>query len=99
MKPLKLSKVSCKYGAPMGRNESLPLNPQAKGKLQLAYVRFVYGCYDYGGAYWGMPANLYHSAGYLEGESEITELFVRAYSRNGAKELIKARFPNVSFFR
>ena len=43
-----------RYGAQMGRRESCEdLGAEA---LYLQYVRFSDGCYDPGGAYWGMPA-------------------------------------------
>ena len=99
MKPLKLEPVGCKYGAPMGRCETLPENPNATGKLQLAHVPFIDGCYDRGGAYWGMPADLYHAEGYLDGEDLTTCLFVRADNHEAAKAKIRARFPNVKFYR
>ena len=110
---LKLGNVSAKFGAPMGRAEWLPADPEAGGKLQLAYVRFVDQCYDYGGAYWGMPANLYHVEGEMDGDPakdpeqgarEGTDachvrIFVRASRREAAKAEVLKRFPNVKFYR
>jgi hypothetical protein len=65
-----ISKVNCTYGAPMGRpNVGKPPMTVTSGpnckilkKNQVRifdrYVRFVGGAYDFGGAYWGSPANL-----------------------------------------
>lgn len=98
MKPLTLDNVNCKYGAPMGRPQLFPENLKAKGKLQLCQVTMYDGCYDKGGAYWGMGETLYHAEGELEGEDFITRAFFRAKSRKEAKEKIRAKLPNVSFY-
>ena len=109
MQPLTLPDVSCRYGAPMGRGEWLPADPAAPIKLRLVRVPFVDGCYDRGGAYWGMPANLYHAQSveavptapdWLGGDEphEIV-LFVRARDREDAKEKIRARVPGARFYR
>jgi len=111
--PLKLEDVSCKYGAPMGRREWRPEDPKADGKLQLAPVRFVDACYDYGGAYWGLPADLWHAEGWMGGDPVdatergaregtdrcVVRFFVRAPYRAAAKAEVRKRFPNVRFYR
>ena len=51
-----ITKVNCKYGAPMGRND-IGTKPTDK-KIYDCHVRFIDGAYDFGGAYWGLPANL-----------------------------------------
>jgi len=51
-----LPPVSCRRGAPMGRRES---TEGARAPARCFRVRFVDGCYDEGGAYWGAPANVY----------------------------------------
>ena len=100
MKPLRLDDVSCKYGAPMGRAETLPENREATGKLQLRRLRFVDGDYDEGGAYWGNVTGwaLYHAEGDLDGEEFTTRVFQRAGNRAAAKEGIRERLPNVKFY-
>lgn len=54
-----LSKVSCKYGAPMGRpSYGVPENC-APRSVHLYRLRLDSGGYDSGGAYWGHGAPLY----------------------------------------
>ncbi len=45
-------KVSCKYGAPMGRYSD-PIERFADSKVHLQIVSINSGGYDSGGAYWG----------------------------------------------
>lgn len=84
--------VSSKYGAPMGRaylsSAYIPGTPSRCFRL-----RFVDGCYDDGGAYWGAPANVYCASapGLL--------WFVRAKSRDGAKAKFKDEVPDITFKR
>jgi len=99
MKPLSLSKVNCRFGAPMGRSNQLPINKNSEGKLQIRRLKLFDGCYDEGGAYWGTPANLYHAEGDLRNEDETAIIFVRANSRKDAKDKIRETLPNVSFYR
>jgi len=78
MKNPQLPPVPCRYGAPMGRSRCT----DGKDKpMRCFYVRFIDGCYDEGGAFWGMPANLYcamNDHGFQD--------FVRASSRNEAMD-------------
>jgi len=50
---MKLSNVSSKYGAPMGRPNTLPDDTEAPIELTLYELAWVDGDYDAGGAYWG----------------------------------------------
>lgn len=50
-------------------------------KLYVQRVRFCDGCYDVGGAYWGLPADLWCAFT----EDLETMVFVRADSRKDAK--------------
>lgn len=88
--------VSCKHGAPMGRAcwDSEPLE---KHKFYLRPVRFVDGCYDSGGAYWGCGTPLWIA--YAEGKEEIQRFFVRAWSREGAWAQVHPNFPNSSLIK
>jgi hypothetical protein len=74
------SKVSSKYGAPMGRGHSVePL----LGKVRMRLVKLDTGGYDKGGAYWGTGAPLY----YAEGD-EAGYVYVRGASREYAKDIL-----------
>jgi hypothetical protein len=68
-----IDKVSCKYGAPIGRSNVKPqnyvivdtgrlflVNPNTKESKRLFDCRVPMpdGCYDKGGAYWGMGNEL-----------------------------------------
>lgn len=89
--------VSCKYGAPMGRRSSGSVNEDYSGKLYLQRIPLVYdGCYDKGGAYWGGPNDLY---GYASEDNDTVYGYLRANSRQEAKEKILKDFPNVKFFK
>lgn len=61
--------VNSRYGAPMGRSES-PLGETPKG-IRLFKVRLDSGGYDDGGAYWGLPNDLW-CAQCPEGGQEFT---------------------------
>ena len=95
----KLSNVACKYGSPMGRRNSIPDDINTAGKLYLERLKWVDGDYDKGGAYWGQNGcnHVYRASG--ESETEQVEIFVRAITRNEAKELVKEHFPQAKFFR
>jgi hypothetical protein len=51
-----ITPVNSKYGAPMGR-PNVGIYPYDR-KVYDSKVRMVDGAYDYGGAYWGMGADL-----------------------------------------
>ncbi len=93
---MKLSKVHSKYGAPMGRATSTR-QPAPGVKFHLSRVRINQGGYDSGGAYWGTGRPLYHAWG--EGETEVLETFVRALTRDGAKEAVRGIFAGAEFHR
>ena len=82
-----LPEVECSRGAPMGRRESVG----DLKKCRCFRLRFVDGCYDEGGAYWGSPANVYCA------ENEDTRIFCRAGNRNAAKAAFKKRHADISF--
>lgn len=87
------SKVSCKYGAPMGRGSS----PLGSGKVHLARVRLDSGGYDRGGAYWGIGEPLF-----CAWDDEGGEVYLRAASRQAAKARLLAQLANpelVRFYR
>lgn len=99
-----LTEVSGKYGAPMGRMNRIPTerikgvlhyNVGPECKLYLRRLDFVDGCYDTGGAYWGAPANLWHAVN----ADRTVEVFVRADSREEAKDAVREILPTVEFFK
>ena len=85
---------SSKYGAQMGRRDWRG-DPEAHLKFHLQRLRFVDYCYDVGGAYWGMPANLYCA---WDEEAEV-RMFVRAKDYAEAKRLTLEAYPKARFFR
>lgn len=53
------SNVSSTYGAPMGRHEYGIAENCEPGSISVFKVNLDSGGYDDGGAYWGIPSNLY----------------------------------------
>lgn len=92
-----LSEVSCRYGAPMGRRNIREVDPGCAVQFHLRRVPFVDSCYDRGGAYWGGPANLWRA--YHCSEEGVVEIFVRARSREEAKEQVKEDYMYAVFYR
>jgi hypothetical protein len=100
-----LSQLNCSRGAPMGRPNSLPSVREVPVKLSLRRLKFVDGCYDAGGAYWGLPENLWRATGFAiyPGKSNIAsepvEIFIRASTRENARATGKTMLPNCHFYR
>lgn len=69
-------------GADMGRRNLIG----EPAKLYLQRVRFVDSCYDPGGAYWGLPCNLWCAFADGEDLNAATMIFVRARTREEAKK-------------
>lgn len=86
-----LPSVNCYYGATMGRRE---YTEGLDTPSRCFRLNFVDGCYDEGGAYWGLPANVYCAM-----NDEGLQLFCRASSRNEAKELFNERHPQLKWLR
>lgn len=89
--------VNCKYGAPMGRgswDDNRQVGVIYAGKMQLSRIRLNNGGYDSGGSYWGVGQRLY---GYVAVDDSVNG-FVRAYDRDDAKEQVRAKYPEVTFF-
>ncbi len=91
MAQITLPKLSCKYGAPMGRS-----NDRISGKCKLQKCPMVDGGYDRGGAYWGISTTLWVAQD-LEGGL----FFVRAKNRNEAKKAIQEDMlsDDVTFYK
>ncbi len=93
----KLSKVDCRYGASMGRRNSIPNNYNPSHKLHLNKLKW-HGDYDEGGAYWGRTHNTYIYRAFRY--SQDIEIFVRASSRTEAKDkLIELTKLPLTFLR
>lgn len=82
----KLSRVSCKYGAPMGRFSDKTDNAFNVSVFRLAMTSD--GAYDIGGAYWGIGLPIYRAAWY-DSDGMACEAFVRANSRDEAIALFE----------
>lgn len=100
------------FGAHMGRPNILPVENSTAIKLSLRRLRFVDGCYDQAGAYWGAPANLWRAVSVekyqwvsnwdgsvVMDDPRHIEIFVRAATRNGAKCKVWDILPNATFYR
>ena len=97
-------------GARMGRSFILPV-PGTIVKFRLYRLRFVDGDYDQGGAYWGSPANVWRAVsieqgswisnwdGSLQKDFKHYEVFVRANSREEAKQKVCSLSPRAKFYR
>ena len=85
-------------GAPMGRSNTVT-DADFPVKFRLERMRLVDGDYDNGGAYWGgYPSDpMWVAWGMAEDEEQ--ELFVRAKTRDEAKEFVKETFINARFWR
>lgn len=84
-------RVSSRYGAPMGRYTGPNVLETEAGPLRLRPIPLVEG-YDPGGAYWGLPSNLWFVED-LDGNSQ----FLRANSRATAEAAIRADWPDADF--
>lgn len=82
----KLSRVSCKYGAPLGR-----FSDKTDDAVNVSVSRLAMSsdsAYDIGGAYWGIGQPIYRAAWYDEA-GQACEAFVRADSRDEAIALFE----------
>lgn len=96
-----LSKACSKYGAQMGRRDMLPADPRKPIKLHLQRLPMVDGDYDRGGAYWGCWSREFGGMWAAWGEDEETQVqvFTRATTRGGAKNLVLMSIPGAKFYR
>lgn len=96
-----LPHVGSKYGAPMGRADTHPAGPldELQPTLDLQRLPFVDDCYDEGGAYWGLPANVWRVYGEIteDDETEVIDFYLRADSREAAKAEVLETYPKASF--
>jgi hypothetical protein len=95
MKPAKLSDASSKYGAPMGRSDTVhPGDADEAASIELQRVELDEGGYDDGGAYWGVGQPLYLALITVDGEQG--SLFFRANSPAAARTHVMRLYPNAT---
>jgi len=84
-------------GSSMGRRPSR-IQSNEPVKVYLRKLRWVDGDYDEQGAYWGYCSgtNIYWANFDLGDTNE--DIFVRATSRDDAKEQVRESLPNARFF-
>ncbi len=93
-----LSNVSSKFGAPMGRGNTIS-DALAPVEFEIVRLRWVDGDYDEGGAYWGRHTASGEYIFRATGESEAgpEEVFVRATTLDHAKAQVLAIYPAATF--
>lgn len=85
-------------GSSMGRRSS-HVQSDEKVKCYLRKLRWVDGDYDEQGAYWGYVSGTHiYWCNFDLGDSN-EDIFVRATSRDDAKQQIKEQLPNAVFFK
>lgn len=102
----KVSQVNCSRGAPMGRLSYAEVEDPEEfcQRVHLQRLPMIgYGDYDQGGAYWGSCKHGWmYRAYYFDPKSEAedsVDLYLRATSRQKAKELVQERLPKARFYR
>lgn len=95
-----LENACSRRGAQMGRCDILPENTHETVKLSLVKLQWQDGDYDQGGAYWGQTPGtwIFRAVGDTKYDG-ITEVFVRATSREDAKKNILLKMPGARFYR
>jgi len=90
--------LACDYrGSSMGRRSSRLSGPEPI-RCYLRRLRWVDGDYDEQGAYWGyVPGTHIYWANFDIGDTN-EDIFVRACSRDDAKQQVREQFPNARFF-
>jgi hypothetical protein len=99
---LKLEKMSCKYGAPMGRQNRLPCCTTHSIKLHIERMNLTNGnCYDNGFAYWGSGDRPMYVAWRDRDHNSVqaVRVYVRGLNREDAKNEVRKVLPNAKFFR
>lgn len=83
-----LPRVASRYGAPMGRVDTLP--GDYAGPVRVARVRLNSGGYDSGGAYWGLGPPLYQAR-----EDRVDAPLVAYYRAPGAtaRDVARSHWP------
>ena len=82
----------------MGRDDTRHPDPDSPLKFYLVRLQWSDGDYDKGGAYWGyspLNGDIYRAVS----TDGLAEKFVRAKSRNVAKDKVREDYPHATFFR
>lgn len=87
-----LSKMDCSRGAPHGRRTFTTTNGDQRFYLQKLPLSQGY---DAGGAYWGLGTQMWR---YVT-EDHNAEGFLRADTREIAKQEIRVNYPAAKFFK
>lgn len=88
----RLDSVVSPYGAPMGRAGGASRVPE--GPVTVFRANLDSGGYDDGGAYWGLPNDLFCAT-----DGDQFREFLRATSKEDAQAQIRERCPGVEFRR
>lgn len=101
---MKLTNVSSRYGAPMGRKSFYPAFPGQEVKLHLQKVPINSGGYDSGGAYWGLPVydRSDDSWGFLYrawSSDGLISFYLRSWSREAARLAILKDYPGAKILK
>lgn len=96
---VKLSKVSCRYGAPMGRAGAHP-GDDPHCTMRVSRVRLNSGGYDNGGAYWGLGQPLWYCHGLdsFDGATSYIADFRRAPTKQAAIAAWREMWPNAKVY-
>ena len=94
-----LERVSCRYGAPMGRPGAHP-GDDPHCPIRVRLIPLDSGGYDSGGAYWGHGAPLWQARGIDEFEGERSEIcdWNRAHSKAAAIAEWRQDWPNARIY-
>ena len=91
-------------GAPVSLTDGKALCGDCKGtgkfspKVSLRRLRWVDGDYDEAGAYWGYCSGTWIYRAIFETADSCEDIFVRATSREDAKEQVREQLPGARFY-
>jgi len=74
---------------------------QKQVKLRMERLKWVDGDYDQGGAYWGCPGRgmyMYCAWG-KDAQDNLIQIFVCSINRADAKQAVKEKLANATFYR
>lgn len=92
---MRLTKMNCSRGAPMGRCD---ISRETENLVfELEWVPLIEGGYDAGGAYWGNLADLYCAQALDENGETLAQLFRRGWTREGVMAEVLEEYPGATF--
>lgn len=83
MNKLSLPSRYCKFGAPMGQSNQLPIDPFAPVKLQMEKLKWIDGDYICDGTYFGGGSGDYIYCAFIQDMQEYVTLKSNIPSENG----------------